>query len=350
MSPILLILALSACAFPLSAGTGGPAVFIFGDSTVDVGTNNYIKSVFKVNHAPYGIDFPGKTATGRYSNGYNTADAVVKKFGLMNSPLPFLAIANKSSLLVGGVNFASGGSGLLDSTGASSGVVPLSKQIQQFTVVRNNLNDLLGAAKADNLVKKSFVFLSVGSNDIFQKFFLTHNVTSQDYITQLISAYEDHLQVLYALGARKFAISSVPQLGCIPVVRAGNAAGACSDELNNGAQCFYSAIGPMLQNLKSKLTQMQYALANTYKMSAVFSNPSSGLAELKNACCGGGKFNGQQLCLPNAAVCLNRDKYLYWDQYHPTQAAAAIAANTLYSGTTEFVTPINFKQLFEAPL
>ncbi|KAK9129330.1 hypothetical protein Sjap_009817 [Stephania japonica] len=222
------------------------------------------------------MDYPGRIATGRYSNGFNTADSLVKKFGLTNSPPPFLAIANKSSLIVEGVNFASGGSGLLDSTGAGRGVVPLSQQVQQFKVVRTNLNDLLGAAKADNLVKKSFVFFSVGGNDLFNQFSLTSNVTSQEFITKLIDAYEDHLKVLYSLGARKFAISSIPQLGCIPLIRAANAAGACSDELNNGAQYFYSAIGPMLQSLKSNLAQMNYALANSYKLSAVFSNPASG--------------------------------------------------------------------------
>ncbi|KAK9164638.1 hypothetical protein Syun_005540 [Stephania yunnanensis] len=113
---------------------------------------------------------------------------------------------------------------------------------------------------------------------------------------------------------------------------------------------FYLAIEPLLQGLSSELTGMKYSLGNTYKMiTSFFSNPGpSGLTELQSACCGGGKFNAQLECNRTAAVCGNRDKYLFWDQYHPTQAASALAAETLYDGTTEFVTPINFKQLVEA--
>lgn len=53
------------------------AMFVFGDSTLDVGNNNYLpgKDVFRANRPYNGIDFPG-FPTGRYSNGYNTADYV----------------------------------------------------------------------------------------------------------------------------------------------------------------------------------------------------------------------------------------------------------------------------------
>lgn len=56
-----------------------PAMFVFGDSLVDVGNNNYPSvSLNKVDFPPYGIDFPSKVATGRFSNGKNTADFLGK--------------------------------------------------------------------------------------------------------------------------------------------------------------------------------------------------------------------------------------------------------------------------------
>lgn len=56
-----------------------PAIFIFGDSTADVGTNNYLEGCTATADNPYyGIDYPGSVPTGRFSNGYNTIDLVGK--------------------------------------------------------------------------------------------------------------------------------------------------------------------------------------------------------------------------------------------------------------------------------
>lgn len=54
-----------------------PAIFIFGDSTFDVGTNNFLKDSQATANFPYnGIDFPYSVPTGRFSNGYNSADQI----------------------------------------------------------------------------------------------------------------------------------------------------------------------------------------------------------------------------------------------------------------------------------
>ena len=55
-----------------------PAMFVFGDSLVDVGNNNHLPNVnnsCKANYPPYGVDYPAShSPTGRFSNGYNLAD------------------------------------------------------------------------------------------------------------------------------------------------------------------------------------------------------------------------------------------------------------------------------------
>lgn len=41
------------------------ALLVFGDSAVDSGNNNFITpAVYKANYPPYGINFPGRLATG----------------------------------------------------------------------------------------------------------------------------------------------------------------------------------------------------------------------------------------------------------------------------------------------
>lgn len=49
-----------------------PANFVFGDSLVEAGNNNYIVTLSKADYPPNGIDF-GKP-TGRYTNGRTIID------------------------------------------------------------------------------------------------------------------------------------------------------------------------------------------------------------------------------------------------------------------------------------
>jgi len=49
-----------------------PAFFVFGDSLVDSGNNNYIPTLARANYFPYGIDFG--FPTGRFCNGRTVVD------------------------------------------------------------------------------------------------------------------------------------------------------------------------------------------------------------------------------------------------------------------------------------
>ena len=75
-----LALCLVLCLQVLAAAGGArpPAMFVFGSSIVDVGNNNYLPGpgVARANRPFNGIDFPGSIPTGRFSNGYNTADYI----------------------------------------------------------------------------------------------------------------------------------------------------------------------------------------------------------------------------------------------------------------------------------
>lgn len=54
-----------------------PAMFVLGDSLVDVGNNNFIASIARANYLPYGIDLNFRP-TGRFSNGMNFIDMLGK--------------------------------------------------------------------------------------------------------------------------------------------------------------------------------------------------------------------------------------------------------------------------------
>lgn len=63
-------------------GQGLGASFIFGDSLVDAGNNNYLPTLSKANMVPNGIDFKasGGKPTGRFTNGRTIGDIVGNNF------------------------------------------------------------------------------------------------------------------------------------------------------------------------------------------------------------------------------------------------------------------------------
>lgn len=68
----------------ITMGTVAPlaearAFFVFGDSLVDNGNNNYLATTARADAYPYGIDYPTRRATGRFSNGLNIPDLISKR-------------------------------------------------------------------------------------------------------------------------------------------------------------------------------------------------------------------------------------------------------------------------------
>ncbi|WOG84201.1 hypothetical protein DCAR_0103382 [Daucus carota subsp. sativus] len=335
LSSVLAMLAPGLC------GAAVPALFILGDSTADVGTNSFLtNSKVRADFLANGIDFPNSRPTGRFSNGFNSADQIAKLMGFRRSPQPFLYLVTIKAGLrrpkFRGVNFASGGAGILDITGKELVVVPLSEQINQFATVRSNLTAAMGATKTAIFLSKSVFSISIGSNDIFGYFATNSTVPKEQFIIT---------SSLYNLGARKFGIISVPPVGCCPSQRIFNSTGGCLEIQNDFARSFHSQLSTLMSRISSEIPAIKYSIGNTYEMTmnVIENAPLFGLKDVETACCG----SGTQTCTPEASFCSNRDEYLFWDLYHPTQAASLLAAQTLYIGEKKFVSPINFSELAE---
>ncbi|KAI8531961.1 hypothetical protein RHMOL_Rhmol11G0175700 [Rhododendron molle] len=127
-SPLFYLLLLVQVCCPINAAkrldaTRSPrftAILIFGDSLLDTGNNNFIPTVLKANHKPYGQDFPGKIPTGRFSNGKLVSDLLASALGIKDTVPPFLDPKLPREELRTGVCFASAGSGYDDMTTVTS--------------------------------------------------------------------------------------------------------------------------------------------------------------------------------------------------------------------------------------
>lgn len=50
-------------------------------------------------------------------------------------------------------------------------------------------------------------------------------------------------------------------------------------------------------------------------------------------------------CRPGSSMCSDRDKYVFWDPYHPSEAANLIIADRLLDGDANYTFPMNIRKL-----
>ncbi|CAN6206639.1 unnamed protein product [Urochloa humidicola] len=344
---------------PIASKKMVPAMYVFGDSTLDVGNNNHLpgKEVPRADKPYYGIDLPGSgKPTGRFSNGYNVADFIARNLGFEKSPLAYLVLKARNylipSAITRGVSYASAGAGILDSTNAG-GNIPLSQQVRLFESTKAETEAVVGPQAVSNLLSRSFFLVGMGSNDFFA--FLTaqakqnrSSATQSDvaaFYGSLISNYSAAITDLYNLGARKFGIINVGPVGCVPRVRVLNATGGCADGINQLAAGFDVALQSLLAAQKAKLPGFAYSIADSFGFAARTDPKAAGFVSVDSACCGGGRLGAEADCLPGATLCAHRDRFLFFDRVHPSQRAAMLGAQAYYDGPAQFTTPINFKQL-----
>ncbi|OEL18098.1 GDSL esterase/lipase [Dichanthelium oligosanthes] len=319
------------------------AIYVFGDSTLDVGNNNYLpgKNVPRPDRPFYGIDMPGSgKPNGRFSNGYNTADFVAKIMGFMSSPPPYLSLAPSSDNLVltamdTGVSYASSGAGILDST------------VQYFNATWSKMVASKGFGAVSTLLSRSVFLIGLGGNDL-SAFANTQQAQSDvaAFYRILISNYKATITDLYTMGARKYAVINVGLSGCLPVARVLDPTGACSTTRNKLAAGFNDALRSLLAGLAPRLPGLVYSLADSYGiMVDIFADPqASGFTDVSSACCGTGRL-GAGGCSPTSTLCANHGQHYFWDGIHPSQRAASLRVQAFYDGPAMYTTPINFKQL-----
>lgn len=163
-------------------------------------------------------------------------------------------------------------------------------------------------------------------------------------------------------------------MGCIPLQRVLSSSGDCQDRANKLAVSFNRAVTKMLNKLSGKLPNASFKFGDAYDVvSDVISNPykygQSGTQMLTHSlsmvlqfhhqpsdkdavkhyiyksdkllhwfagfnnsdspCCSLGNIRPALTCIPASTLCKDRSKYVFWDEYHPTDKANQIIAGEL---------------------
>ncbi|CAO2185172.1 unnamed protein product [Urochloa humidicola] len=440
-----------------------PCMYIFGDSLVDNGNNNNILSLARANYRPYGIDFH-EGPPGRFTNGRTMVDFLSDMLGLRPPLVPPYATARPSDL-PRGLNFASGASGVLTETGNNlGGHYPLSQQVDHFrAAVAEMANSSSSSAamfhgnatKVAEHMGRCIFFVGMGSNDYLNNYFMpdyyntAQRYSPRDYATLLLREYAAQIAALYALGARKFVVAGVGQIGCIPYELArmnnddqpdtpsstsaaaadvgsqdiaisigigggygvgggiggggggggggmgrssstssntntggggaystpatpdtrgggaystpanpdaggGGGGGGCNETINSVVAMYNRGLLAMVKRYngggggQGQMRGARFVYLDTVASGKdLAANAAAhGFTVLDRGCCGVGRNNGQITCLPLQRPCDDRAAYIFWDAFHPTEAANRIYAAKAYgSNNTAEVYPINVRQL-----
>ncbi|CAL0305876.1 unnamed protein product [Lupinus luteus] len=309
-----------------------PALIAFGDSIVDPGNNNNIKTLVKCNFSPYGKDFEGGIPSGRFCNGKIPTDLLAEELGIKGLLPAYLDPNLKASDLLTGVSFASGASGYDPLTPKIASVISLSDQVEMFKEYIGKLKEIVGEERTKFILSNSLTLVVAGSDDIANTYFLARVRQLQydipAYTDLMAKAATDFVKELYELGARRIGVLSAPPIGCVPSQRtlAGGILRECPEDHNVAAKLFNSKLSKQLDSLHQNYPNSRIIYIDVYNplLDIILNYQNYGFKVADRGCCGTGKLEVSILCNHLDATCSDASEYVFWDSYHPTQEVYAI--------------------------
>ncbi|MCL7034115.1 hypothetical protein MKW94_016275 [Papaver nudicaule] len=342
-----------------SIGDQPPAIFVLGDSLVDAGNVNYINILAKFPPLfPDGIDFPkGKRYTGRFCNGRTFVDIIGDELGVKDYIPPSLDPTAVGDVVLRGLNYASGGAGILNDTGAIFGNrINMDAQLDYFANTRNYIISNISSGGSQKFLGKALFIVVVGSNEFIDNYFTPiisipkqTLVSPEEFVDSMISRFRLQLTRLYEMDARKIAVVNVGPVGCIPGERTykslySTGDDSCVSAMNNAAMLFNKKLKSLIRELNSDLDGSKFVYGDIY---GAFSHitkhyKSYGFEDYKTGCC---TFVLDPTRGLTPSVCKDRSKFVFWDVAHPTEATHAILAKKLLEDS-KYTYPMSLRQLY----
>ncbi|KAK9706879.1 hypothetical protein RND81_07G158000 [Saponaria officinalis] len=256
------------------------------------------------------------------------------------------------SEILKGVNYASGGAGLLSESGSHLGDrIWLARQVSNYGKTIEELGSYVEGPVTDYLSKCLYT-MNIGSNDYINNYFMpqfysTKNLISPDLFAEtLVAEYEQQLKQLYESGARKTAIFGLSLIGCIPMELRMNNATFCVKEINKAVHLFNQKLLQLVDSLNVKFVGAKFTFIDIAAIQSAtpifivfsFTGPFTDVT-----CC---KIGSDFQCEPSVRPCHFRKLHAFMDGIHPTETANLILAKlSFYSPLHLFVHPVDINTL-----
>ncbi|KAK9065431.1 hypothetical protein SSX86_016814 [Deinandra increscens subsp. villosa] len=350
LSSALLIIGLTQIGTFVAGGNIGntprvPCYFIFGDSLVDCGNNNDLKTSAKANYPPYGLDFP-TGVNGRFTNGRTIADLIGQLLGFDSFIKPYATATDEEACK--GVNYGSGSAGIREETGSHLGDrISLDRQLKNHEATISRISAVQQNQEVtDEHLRKCIYIVNIGNNDYINNYLLPDQYSTskeykiEQYAEVLAQQYAEQLKTLYKLGGRKIAVFGLGMLGCAPAeMERHGTDGECVDWINDGVMLFNDRLKPLVDELNHSFSDARFTFINLTNILA----PKAGEPVPTKPCCPV-RPDGQ--CVPDGKCCSSRALSVYLDSFHPTEIANTVLATRAYTAQSRLdASPFDIGQL-----
>ncbi|CAN6809887.1 unnamed protein product [Brassica oleracea] len=112
----------------------------------------------------------------------------------------------------------------------------------------------------------------------------------------------------------------------------GIGSNTCVERLNRDAVSFNTKLNNTSVNLANKLPGLKLVVFDIYNplLNMVMKPEENGFFESRRACCGTGTVETSFLCNAlSVGTCSNATSYVFWDGFHPSEAANRVLADNL---------------------
>ena len=307
-------------------------IYAFGDSLLDTGNLFNATTSAQEFFASLGVDIPVQPPSppyfeGRFSNGELWIDRLADEFDVdlipatelsvvspgseVFSPVTLIEVNPAVSPFLNGntanqsVNFAYGSASTgANGTGELGSFIPGMKQQVDFFV-----KDLLQANQEAD--PNALYVLWGGSND-----YIGSNADPE----QVVNNIESEVESLYDSGAREFLVVNLPDLGAIPEADNPELA-VSSEELTQLSDTHNSLLDSSVEELEDILTGAKVTVLDVNSLfDDVVANPEEfGFTNVTKP------FLDPVTFTPTVGA--NPDEYLFYDNFHPTEAAHALVSD-----------------------
>ncbi|EEC80567.1 hypothetical protein OsI_22891 [Oryza sativa Indica Group] len=318
------------------------AIFMFGDSIVDPGNNNGQLTEARADFPPYGQDFPGGVATGRFSNGKVPGDLIASKLGIKELLPAYKDQDLELNDLLTGVAFASGGSGYDPLTSIST-AISSSGQLNLFSDYKQKLTSLIGEEAMTSILSEAVFFTVMGANDLLNNYFTLpvrrHQYDIPGYVDFVVSNAVNFTLTMNEMGAKMIGFVGVPPLGCCPSQRTGPSR-ECEPLRNQASELFNTRMKQEIDrlNVEHNIDGLRVVYFDIYyNLLDLIHNPGYyGFKDTSDGCCGNTVLNAA-IFIKYHSACPNVYDYIFWDSFHPTEKAYDIVVDKLIQENKQYL-------------